>query len=316
MTRRCSHCSHNGHNSRTCPNRGVKIFGVRLTDGSAIRKCASMGNLSLLSAGSTSGGASPADGPDLADGGGGGYASDDFVQGSSSASRERKKGVPWTEEEHRRFLLGLQKLGKGDWRGISRNFVVSRTPTQVASHAQKYFIRQSNMSRRKRRSSLFDMVPDESMDLPPLPGSQEPETSVLNQPPLPPPVEEEVESMESDTSAVAESSAASALMPESLQPTYPMIVPAYFSPFLQFSVPFWPNQEDGGDLPQETHEIVKPVAVHSKNPINVDELVGMSKLSIGEEPGQETVSTSLSLNLLGGQNRQSAFHANPTRAQA
>jgi SHAQKYF class myb-like DNA-binding protein len=65
-------------------------------------------------------------------------------------------GVPWTEEEHRRFLLGLQKLGKGDWRGISRNFVVSRT-----SHAQKYFIRQSNMSRRKRRSSLFDMVPDE-----------------------------------------------------------------------------------------------------------------------------------------------------------
>lgn len=91
MTRRCSHCSHNGHNSRTCPNRGVKIFGVRLTDGSAIRKSASMGNLSLLSAGSTSGGASPADGPDLADGGGG-YASDDFVQGSSSASRERKKG--------------------------------------------------------------------------------------------------------------------------------------------------------------------------------------------------------------------------------
>ena len=53
-------------------------------------------------------------------------------------------GVPWTEEEHRRFLLGLQKLGKGDWRGISRNFVVSRTPTQVASHAQKYFIRQSS----------------------------------------------------------------------------------------------------------------------------------------------------------------------------
>jgi SHAQKYF class myb-like DNA-binding protein len=70
-------------------------------------------------------------------------------------------GVPWTEEEHRRFLLGLQKLGKGDWRGISRNFVVSRTPTQVASHAQKYFIRQANMSRRKRRSSLFDLVPDE-----------------------------------------------------------------------------------------------------------------------------------------------------------
>lgn len=59
------------------------------------------------------------------------------------------------------FLLGLQKLGKGDWRGIARNYVISRTPTQVASHAQKYFIRQSNMSRRKRRSSLFDIVADE-----------------------------------------------------------------------------------------------------------------------------------------------------------
>lgn len=70
-------------------------------------------------------------------------------------------GTPWTEEEHRRFLLGLKKLGKGDWRGISRNYVISRTPTQVASHAQKYFIRQTNMNRRKRRSSLFDMVPDE-----------------------------------------------------------------------------------------------------------------------------------------------------------
>ncbi len=47
------------------------------------------------------------------------------------ANGDRRKGVPWTEEEHRLFLLGLAKFGKGDWRSIARNFVVSRTPTQV-----------------------------------------------------------------------------------------------------------------------------------------------------------------------------------------
>ena len=56
------------------------------------------------------------------------------------------------------FLLGLQKLGKGDWRGISRNYVISRTPTQVASHAQKYFIRQLSGGKDKRRASIHDIT--------------------------------------------------------------------------------------------------------------------------------------------------------------
>ena len=29
--------------------------------------------------------------------------------------------------------MGLAKFGKGDWRSISRNFVITRTPTQVES---------------------------------------------------------------------------------------------------------------------------------------------------------------------------------------
>ncbi|KAG0473444.1 hypothetical protein HPP92_015301 [Vanilla planifolia] len=83
------------------------------------------------------------------------------IAGKRSGSRldhERKKGVPWTEEEHRRFLLGLKKYGKGDWRNISRNFVISRTPTQVASHAQKYFIRLNSGSKDKRRASIHDIT--------------------------------------------------------------------------------------------------------------------------------------------------------------
>lgn len=108
----------------------------------------------------------------------GGYASDDVVH-ASGRNRERKRGTPWTEEEHRLFLTGLHRVGKGDWRGISRNYVKTRTPTQVASHAQKYFLRRTNQNRRRRRSSLFDITPDAQTEdktplegIPPIPPSR------------------------------------------------------------------------------------------------------------------------------------------------
>ncbi|CAK7355504.1 unnamed protein product [Dovyalis caffra] len=63
---------------------------------------------------------------------------------SNDKPNQRKKGVPWTEKEHELFLNGLKRYGKGDWRSISRNCVVTRTPSQVASHAQKYFLRLQN----------------------------------------------------------------------------------------------------------------------------------------------------------------------------
>ncbi|KAI3735105.1 hypothetical protein L6452_14593 [Arctium lappa] len=91
-------------------------------------------------------------------------------------------GVPWTEDEHISFLMGLQKLEKGDWRGISKKYVPSRTPTQVASHAQKYFIiMNASLKKRKRRSSLFDIPFQESHMVPraPVPISVRPPVSPI-----------------------------------------------------------------------------------------------------------------------------------------
>jgi len=81
-----------------------------------------------------------------------------FGSAKAKQSEERKKGTPWTEEEHKLFLIGLDRYGKGDWRSISRNVVVTRTPTQVASHAQKYYLRQNSMKKERKRSSIHDIT--------------------------------------------------------------------------------------------------------------------------------------------------------------
>ncbi|KAK6144227.1 hypothetical protein DH2020_021047 [Rehmannia glutinosa] len=93
--------------------------------------------------------------------------------GSSGGNRtrhsevERKKGTPWTEDEHRLFLDGLRIYGKGDWRSISRNVVVTRTPTQVASHAQKYFLRRNSGKKERKRASIHDITtPPDDLPVP------------------------------------------------------------------------------------------------------------------------------------------------------
>ncbi|XP_044471492.1 transcription factor MYBS3-like [Mangifera indica] len=161
MGRKCSHCGNIGHNSRTCTSlredpapSGLRLFGVHLDISSsfslAIKKSLSMDALPSSASPSSSLVSIDEDKTSL------GYLSDGLM--GCRPPQERKKGVPWTEEEHRTFLIGLERLGKGDWRGISRNFVTTRTPTQVASHAQKYFLRQASLNKKKRRSSLFDLV--------------------------------------------------------------------------------------------------------------------------------------------------------------
>ncbi|KAK8958746.1 hypothetical protein KSP40_PGU011148 [Platanthera guangdongensis] len=173
MVRKCSHCGNKGHNSRTCSrinsssksSGGVRLFGVQL-------QTAFSSSSSSASSSSSSSSSSPLSWPSSPS-----YSSsptslvcihEEANEKMSTGylfhcvrSQDRKKGVPWSEEEHKAFLCGLKKLGKGEWRGISRNFVTTRTPTQVASHAQKFFLRQSNTtSNKNRRSSLFDVVND------------------------------------------------------------------------------------------------------------------------------------------------------------
>lgn len=139
------------------------------------------------------------------------------------------------------------------------------------------------------------------------PNQLQADTQSNNPPPAPPALDEECESMDSTNSNDGEPAPAK---PESTESCVPMIYPAYVSPFFPFSYPFWSGYHTEPTTRKETHEVLKPTAVHSKSPINVDELVGMSKLSLGESIGQ-TGPSSLSLKLLEGSSRQSAFHANP-----
>ncbi|CAA7402814.1 unnamed protein product [Spirodela intermedia] len=332
MARRCSHCSNNGHNSRTCPARagvsggsvgggGVMLFGVRISEGGFMKKSASMGNISHCSSSSASPQAftnpgSPTNDP-LRDSGPGssGYASDDPNQASCSSSRsERKKGVPWTEEEHRMFLMGLRRLGKGDWRGIARNFVVSRTPTQVASHAQKYFIRQSNSTRRKRRSSLFDMVPDLHIDQAPLP-EEHAQCFTTGKPENPNAAPMQHLSPEQDT---AQPELASCNPPEEVRgdvqrSNLPPMIPGFFPAYVPIPLSLWPSSAVAAEKEQvmwEAHEILKPTPFLPKDPANVDQLVRMSDLSLGDASAGRTEPSALSLELLGSSPRQSAFHVN------
>ncbi|WVY92523.1 hypothetical protein V8G54_031611 [Vigna mungo] len=69
----------------------------------------------------------------------------------------KRKRITWTKEEHRRFLEGLDICGKGNWKNISA-YIQTKSASQVASHAQKYFIRQSKSKEQKKRKSIHDMV--------------------------------------------------------------------------------------------------------------------------------------------------------------
>ncbi|XP_039824627.1 uncharacterized protein LOC120686455 isoform X3 [Panicum virgatum] len=77
----------------------------------------------------------------------------------SHCKLSRKRKQYWTAEEHRDFLHGVNCLGRGAWKFISEYFVPSRTPAQLASHAQKYFdrIEKNELDDTRQRHSINDV---------------------------------------------------------------------------------------------------------------------------------------------------------------
>lgn len=192
------------------------------------------------------------------------YASDGTMALPHDTPKDRKKGTPWTEEEHRLFLVGLQKLGKGDWKGISRSYVTTRTPTQVASHAQKYYIRQNNLSRvRKRRSSLFDITSevgtkDEAQQLPSsLSAGERAMVQFL----------EDVALREAGHSGQVQ-------MPgNGAPPAYALLVPGWAGQHL--------HEDYASSSPPQTCNVVRPTPIVPTSPIHMMDLWGgMSEFSL------------------------------------
>ncbi|KAF7012612.1 hypothetical protein CFC21_026797 [Triticum aestivum] len=60
--------------------------------------------------------------------------------------------IYWTKEEHWNFIHGLSVYGRGKWKEISKDFVTTKTPVQVSSHAHKYFKRLERKNLRRRYS--------------------------------------------------------------------------------------------------------------------------------------------------------------------
>jgi len=49
-----------------------------------------------------------------------------------------------------------------NWKKISEEIVVTRTPSQLASHAQKYFKRKKMLSSQRKRKSIHDITLQDS----------------------------------------------------------------------------------------------------------------------------------------------------------
>lgn len=94
----------------------------------------------------------------------------------------------------------------------------------------------------------------------------------------------------------------------------PPMIHSFFPAYLPLSLPLWPSsapssigEERGADTSR--HHVLKPIPVFPSEGVNLDELVGMSKLNLGGSESGHMEASPLALRLLGEPSRQSAFHA-------
>ena len=66
-----------------------------------------------------------------------GAAQDAGGTSEKDAKPKKERGLAWSEQEHKLFLVGLERFGKGDWRSISRQCVITRTPAQARAKAAR-----------------------------------------------------------------------------------------------------------------------------------------------------------------------------------
>ncbi|CAI5722322.1 unnamed protein product [Peronospora farinosa] len=67
-------------------------------------------------------------------------------------------GVPWTKDEHDRFLQGLELFPSGPWKYVA-SYVGTRTPRQTMTHAQKHRQKIQRQERKYFMESLAQPVP-------------------------------------------------------------------------------------------------------------------------------------------------------------
>lgn len=90
----------------------------------------------------------------------------------------------------------------------------------------------------------------------------------------------------------------------------------FFPAYIPVPYAYWPTNvaaaapEEDKEAENFQHQILKPIPMLPKEPVDVDHLVGMSQLSIVETDRRFREPSPLSLKLLGEPSRQSAFHAN------